>query len=545
MDNSATSPPGASPRLALRGICKSFPGVLVNDHVDLTVEAGEIHALLGENGAGKSTLMKIVHGVLAADSGTMTWEGRPVRITSPAEARRLGIGMVFQHFALFDSLTVAENVALGLEGGGSVARLRDRIRAVSDGYGLALEPDRHVHELSMGERQRVEIVRCLLGDPKLIILDEPTSVLTPKEALALFAVLRRLRDEGRSVLYISHKLDEIRALCDRASVLRGGRRVATVDPRAETARSLARMMIGSDPPDLTDRADTAAEAARPLLEVDTLSLDSDDPYGTDLHEISLSVRPGEILGIAGVAGNGQNQLMRALSGERLLARAGAIRIAGRPVADLGPGPRRALGMAVVPEERLGQGAVPELSLAENALLSAWRHGGLVKGGLVRGRHTHGFARTVMSTFNVIAHGSDAEARSLSGGNLQKFIIGREILQDPQVLVAAHPTWGVDAGSAAAIHQALVTLRDRGAAVLVISQDLDELYVLSDRIAVIAGGHLSESRPTHAVTAEDMGVMMGGMMGGLTTGGLFEAAPTGRRPTVGGQETGHEDTGHEV
>jgi len=526
MPQFAPSSPDEPPRLALRGICKSFPGVLVNDHVDLTVGAGEIHALMGENGAGKSTLMKIVHGVLSADSGTMEWEGRPVRIASPGEARRLGIGMVFQHFALFESLTVAENVALGLEDGGSLKALRDRIRAVSDGYGLALEPDRHVHELSVGERQRVEIVRCLLGDPRLIILDEPTSVLTPREALALFKVLRRLRDEGRSILYISHKLDEIRVLCDRASVLRGGRLVATVDPRVETARSLARMMIGADPPDLTGRAETAAEAARPLLEVDALSLDADDPHGTSLREISLAVRPGEILGIAGVAGNGQNQLMRALSGERPLARAEAIRIGGQPVADMGPGARRALGMAVVPEERLGQGAVPELSLAENALLSAWRHGNLVQRGLVHSRQAHGFARAIIGAFNVIAHGSEAEARSLSGGNLQKFIIGREILQEPQVLVAAHPTWGVDAGSAAAIHQALVDLRDRGAAVLVISQDLDELYVLADRIAVIAGGCLSDSRPVHAVTAEDVGLMMGGLFDATGTGEAEEGAADG-------------------
>jgi simple sugar transport system ATP-binding protein len=511
MDNRAISSPGTLPRLDLCGICKSFPGVVVNDHVDLTVHAGEIHALLGENGAGKSTLMKIVHGVLAADSGTILWDGRPVTISSPGEARRLGIGMVFQHFALFDSLTVAENVALGLEAGGSVASLRGRIRAVSDGYGLALEPDRYVHELSVGERQRVEIVRCLLGDPKLIILDEPTSVLTPKEALALFTVLRRLKDEGRSVLYISHKLDEIRALCDRASVLRGGRLVATVDPRQETARSLARMMIGADPPDLSDRALITDPDAEPLLQVDGLTLAADDPYGTDLKEITLAVRPGEILGIAGVAGNGQNQLMRALSGERLLSRPGAIRIDGHAVAHLGPGARRALGLAVVPEERLGQGAVPDLTLADNALLSAWRHGRLVRAGLVHGRRTHGFASRVIDAFNVIARGSEAQARSLSGGNLQKFIIGREIMQAPKVLVAAHPTWGVDAGSAAAIHQALVDLRERGAAVLVISQDLDELYVLADRIAVIAGGRLSESRPVHAVTAEDVGMLMAGMV----------------------------------
>ncbi|MQX35294.1 ABC transporter ATP-binding protein [Roseospira navarrensis] len=504
------SPTPGTPRLDLRGLCKSFPGVLVNDRVDLSVMPGECHALLGENGAGKSTLMKIVNGVLSADAGEMWWEGQPVRVQTPSDARRLGIGMVYQHFALFESLTVAENVALGLDGAPGMEALSERIRAVSDGYGLAVSPTRHVHELSVGERQRVEIVRCLLGDPRLIILDEPTSVLTPREALALFEVLRRLQAEGRSILYISHKLDEIRALCDRASVLRGGRMIATVDPRAETARSLARMMIGAELPDLSERRTTTSEDHAPLLAVNALDMDRDDPHGTDLRDISLAVRPGEILGIAGVAGNGQNALMRALSGERLVARPEAILINGTPAGHLGPRARRDLGLAVVPEERLGQGAVPDLSLADNALLSAYRHGSLVRRGLVRRRHTHGFASRVIHAFNVIARGSESEARSLSGGNLQKFIIGREILQAPKVLVAAHPTWGVDAGSAAAIHQALVDLRDRGAAILVISQDLDELYTLSDRIAVIAAGRLSDSQPIHAVTAEDIGLLMGGL-----------------------------------
>jgi simple sugar transport system ATP-binding protein len=459
--------------------------------------------------------MKIVHGLLTPDSGTLMWEGRAVRPGNPIEARRLGIGMVFQHFALFDSLSVVENIALGLTHSGPMAALADRIRAVSDGYGLAVDPRRTVHELSVGERQRVEIVRCLLGDPRLIILDEPTSVLTPREAEGLFDVLRRLREEGRSLLYISHKLEEIRALCDRATVLRQGRVVATVDPRQETARSLARMMIGADVPDLRARREDGADAVDPILDVRALSLDRIDPLGTDLRDVSLEVRPGEILGIAGVAGNGQNALMRALSGEQPVADADAIRLDGRPCGHMGPGRRRAMGVSVVPEERLGQGAVPEMSLADNALLSAWRHGRLVRRGLISQGRTHGFARRVIAAFNVMARGSAAEARSLSGGNLQKFILGREILQGPRLLVAAHPTWGVDAGSAAAIHQALLALRDEGAGVLIVSQDLAELYAVCDRIAVMVAGRLSPSQPVHAVTAEDLGLMMAG---------LFDAGP---------------------
>jgi len=515
--------PEATARLALRGICKGFPGVIANNNVDLSVFSGEIHALLGENGAGKSTLMKIVNGLFAPDSGDILWEGQRVRFASPAEAQRLGIGMVFQHFALFESLSVCENIALGLGTGQRMDVLADRIGSVSRAYGLHVEPASSVHGLSVGERQRVEIIRCLLGDPRLIILDEPTSVLSPTEARALFDVLRRIRDEGRSVLYISHKLDEIRVLCDRATVMRRGRVVATVDPGKETARSLARMMIEADLPDLVARPPAVEHGVSPVLEVDGLSVDRMEPHGADLHDIHLVLRPGEILGIAGTAGNGQATFLRVLSGECLVGDAGAVRLNGEPCGQLGPGGRRQLGLSVVPEERLSQGAVPELSLAENALLSAWRHDRLVRMGLVSGNETHGFARRIIQAFNVIAHGSAAQARSLSGGNLQKFILGREILQNPKVLVAAHPTWGVDAGAAAAIHQALVDLRDRGAGVLLVSQDLDELYAVADRIAVIANGRLSESQPVHAVTAEDLGLMMGGLFETPASSGALEDA----------------------
>ncbi len=517
--------PEASARLVLQGICKSFPGVKANENVDLQVAAGEIHALLGENGAGKSTLMKIVNGLLAPDSGTILWEGRPVRMNSPADAQRLGIGMVFQHFALFESLTVAENIALGLGRGERMDALVDRINAVSRAHGLQVEPFSAIHDLSVGERQRVEIIRCLLGDPRLIILDEPTSVLSPTEAQALFDVLRRIRDEGRSLLYISHKLDEIRDLCDRATVMRRGRVVATVDPRQETARSLARMMIEADLPDLAARRPVVDPTVAPVLEVDGLSIDRAEPRGTDLRDIRLAVRPGEILGIAGTAGNGQNTLLRVLSGEQPVDSPDLVRLDGEPCGHLGPAGRRRRGLSVVPEERLGQGAVPDLSLAENALLSAWRHGRLVRLGLVSGGQAHGFARRIIQAFNVIAHGSAVHARSLSGGNLQKFILGREILQNPKVLVAAHPTWGVDAGAAAAIHAALVDLRERGAGVLLVSQDLDELYAVADRIAVIANGRLSESQPVHAVTAEDLGLMMGGLFETRSKEGARDHAPS--------------------
>ena len=500
--------PTSTPRLDLRGITKRFPGCLANDHVDLTLLPGEVHALLGENGAGKSTLVKIIYGVLSADSGTLAWEGREVAIASPHAARQLGIGMVFQHFSLFDTLTVAENIALGIEEKVPLKELSQRIRTVSERYGLALDPERHVFDLSVGERQRVEIVRCLLQDPRLLIMDEPTSVLTPQEVNKLFETLRRLAAEGCTILYISHKLEEIRTICDRATVLRGGKVVATCDPRRETARSLAEMMIGTTLATPERATQPAAGAAR--LEVRHLSTTTDIPFATELKDVSLEVRAGEIVGIAGVAGNGQAELLAALSGETRVVVESAVRIDGRPVGHLGPRERRELGLAFVPEERLGRGAVPELSLAENALLSGYAREPLVNRGMVHFGRARGYADRIIHLFNVATHGHRAEARSLSGGNLQKFIIGREILQKPKLLVVGQPTWGVDAGAAAAIHQALIDLARGGAAVLVVSQDLDELFVLCDRICVLFHGRLSASTPTHQTTVEQIGLLMGGL-----------------------------------
>ena len=512
MDSHATTGPAAAPppRLELRGITKRFPGCLANDRVDLILQPGEIHALLGENGAGKSTLVKMIYGVLHPDSGTLLWQGRETVVPDPAGARQLGIGMVFQHFSLFDTLTVAENISLGLAEPGPMDALSERIRTVSERYGLALDPDRHVFHLSVGERQRVEIVRCLLQDPKLLIMDEPTSVLTPQEVAKLFETLRRLSEEGCTILYISHKLEEIRALCGRATVLRGGRVVGACDPRRETARGLAELMIGTELSTPERPPPGAAGAAR--LVVRSLSTTSDNPFATSLKDVSFAVRAGEILGIAGVAGNGQAELMAALSGETLVADPAAVMIEGVAAGHLAPRARRALGFAFVPEERLGRGAVPELSLSENALLSGYVSEPLVRGGMVRFGRARAYAETIIKGFNVVARGHRAEARSLSGGNLQKFIIGREILQRPKLLVVGQPTWGADAGAAAAIHQALIELARSGAAVLVISQDLDELFVLSDRISVLFHGRLSDSRPTHETSVERIGLLMGGLFG---------------------------------
>jgi general nucleoside transport system ATP-binding protein len=498
-----------APLLELSGIVKRFPGVLANDEVALAIRPGEIHALLGENGAGKSTLVKIICGVLRPDAGVIRWQGEPVEIASPAAAHRLGIGVVFQHFSLFDGLTAAENIALGLADAEQRRNLKRRIAAVSGEYGLSVHPDRAVHDLSVGERQRIEIVRALLQDPKLLIMDEPTSVLTPQEAEQLFVTLRRLASEGRAILYISHKLEEITALCQRATVMRLGRVVAECDPRRETARRLAELMVGGELKTPQRQPSSHGQGKARLL-VEGLSLRSDERFGIDLKDIAFAVASGEILGIAGVAGNGQAELMAALTGETLAETAAAIRIDGTPAGGLGPAARRLLGAAFVPEERNGHGAVGEMTLAENAFLSAHRRLKLVRHGLIDERGAADFAAQVIRRFDVRTSGAAAKARSLSGGNLQKFIVGREILQKPGVLVISQPSWGLDAGAAAAVAQALLDLAEEGAAVLIISQDLDEILALCDRIAVIHQGSLSPARSVHDVSADEIGLLMGGV-----------------------------------
>jgi simple sugar transport system ATP-binding protein len=411
--------------------------------------------------------------------------------------------MVFQHFSLFETLTVAENIALALDERTSPAALADRIRSISESYGLPVDPHRLVHSMSVGERQRVEIVRCLLQSPRLLIMDEPTSVLTPQAVATLFDTLRRLAAEHVSILYISHKLDEVRALCDSATVLRAGRVSGTAVPREESNQSLARMMVGGE---LRECQLTAQPAGDVQLQLQALAWQSVDPFGTSLRDVTLEVRAGEIVGIAGVSGNGQRELLAAISGETCTAHA-AIRICGQAVGSLGPAERRSLGLSFVPEERLGRGAVPEMSLADNALLTAY-DAGLVRHGLVNSAAAEAFARDTIVQFGVKGS-EDSLARTLSGGNLQKFIVGREIRLQPKVMVVAQPTWGVDIGAAQLIRQSLIDLRNRGTAVLVISEELDELYAICDRLAVMSSGRLSPAMPTRELPVETVGVWMTG------------------------------------
>jgi simple sugar transport system ATP-binding protein len=494
-----------TPLLTLNSLSKAYPGVIANQDVSFEIMPGEIHALLGENGAGKSTLVKTIYGLVTPDSGEMTLLGAPYTPAAPHAARSAGVAMVFQHFSLFDALNVAENIALGMETPPPLRAIADQVRAVSAKYGLPLDPDRIVGDLSAGERQRVEIIRCLLQDPKLLIMDEPTSVLTPKEVTMLFETLRKLAQEGTAILYISHKLEEIRSLCETATVLRLGAVVGSCDPRETSARDMAELMVGAKLA-TPQKRDTAVGAIR--FRLNDLSATAPHRFGTALKTVNLSVRAGEIYGIGGVAGNGQDELVAALSGEMKTA-ANMVVLNGDPVGHLNPNNRRARGFCAAPEERNGHAAAPDMTLIENTALTAVTREGLSNRGFLRWDKAQSLCEKIIATFDVRTPSAANTARSLSGGNLQKFVIGREILQSPDVFVVNQPPWGVDAAAAAAIRQALLDLATKGAAVIVISQDLDELMEISDYFAALNGGHLSDPQPMQELTIDQIGLMLGG------------------------------------
>ncbi len=493
------------PLLRLSGLTKAYPGVVANKDVSFEIQPGEVHALLGENGAGKSTLVKTIYGLVKPDSGTMTLEGNAFTPAEPRAARAAGVAMVFQHFSLFDAMNVAENIALGMENPPPQREIAAQVRKVSDQYGLPLDPDRVVGELSAGERQRVEIIRCLLQDPKLLIMDEPTSVLTPQEVAILFETLHQLSDEGTAILYISHKLEEIRTLCDNATVLRLGEVVGECDPKATSAREMAELMVGTK---LHVPEKAEKPAGETVLALQNLSAPAPHQFGTALRDITIDISKGEVLGIGGVAGNGQDELVAALSGEMRVA-PDMVHFQGQPVGQMPPNARRKIGLLAAPEERMGHAAAPDMSLTENAIMTATTRENLTSKGFLHWAKARRFAEGVIKDFDVRTPGPANAARSLSGGNLQKFVIGREIMQAPDVLVVNQPTWGVDASAAAAIRQALLDLAAKGAAVICISQDLDELMEISDRFAALNEGRLSAPRPAQGLTVEEIGLMLGG------------------------------------
>ena len=495
--------------LKIDNISKSFPRVKANKNVTFNIKRNTVHALLGENGAGKSTFVKILYGLLKPDEGKIIFNDNVLNVQSPSEARQKKIGMVFQHFSLFDSLTVRENLILGIDNDMSFSDLKKNVNEISERYELPLDLDAPINTLSAGQKQRVEIVRILLQDPELLIMDEPTSVLTPQEVEDLFKTLNTLLKEGRTILYITHKLEEVINLCDEVTILRDGAVIESSKLENETAESLATKMLGKKLSEI--KTDYTHIKSKINLKADNLSINFNDPFFTDLKKISFDLREGEIFGIAGVAGNGQSELMNLLTGEGIDDVSGSLIYNEVDIKSFNPKKRRDMSIAFVPENRLGHSAVPELTLTENILISQFPNNNFLNNGMINHRNINLQAKKVIEQFNVVTPGVDAKASSLSGGNLQKFVIGREILTNPKLLIISHPTWGIDAGAEHAIRKSLIELAKNGTSIIVISQDLDELIEISDSFTALVGGRISDPKPMNSLNIRDIGQMMSGAM----------------------------------
>ena len=488
-------------------IFKRYPDVVANNNVSFNIRKGKIHALLGENGAGKSTIVKILYGLVTPDSGSILLNDLVIKFKTPSEARANGIGMVFQHFSLFESLTISENLILGLEEKISFKKLKEKAIEISKKYDLLLDLDSPISNLSAGEKQSVEIVRALLQEPKVLIMDEPTSVLTPIESEVLFKNLKKLTDEGKTILYITHKLDEVIKNCDEVTIMRNGNVITTCSAEGETKETLAIKMLGyrvNSP--ITDYNSINEEV---LFQAIHLSKSFNDPFLTDLKNISFNVRQGEIFGIAGVAGNGQKELMELLTGENITNIQGKIIFENEEITKLSTKNRRKLSIGFVPEDRLGHSAVPELSLSENILLSQFLGNDFSKMGILDFKKIDLYTKDVIKKFNVKTPSEKVFAKNLSGGNLQKFVIGREVNSKPKLLIIFQPTWGVDTGAESFIRQSLIKLSKEGSSLIVISQDLDELIEITHHISVISNGILSKPLETKNLDIKKLGMMMGG------------------------------------
>jgi simple sugar transport system ATP-binding protein len=497
----------------MAGISKRFPGVVANDGVDFEAAAGEVHALLGENGAGKTTLSNILTGLYRPDEGSIDLYGEPVSFSSPRDALDAGICMVHQHFRLVEPFSVAENVVLGDHRGegrrfllhpGEIER---RVSELGEQYGLAVHPRARIWQLSVGEQQRVEILKALYRQARILIMDEPTAVLTPQEAEALFGTLRTMAEDGKTVIFISHKLHEVKAVADRVTVLRGGRTVETVEAAQATPRSLASLMVGREIAETRPRDEARALADVVALDVVAVTVPGDRGE-TAVKDVTFSIREGEIVGVAGVAGNGQRELAEALSGMRGL-QAGSVAVGGRRLR--GGDPREAIraGIAHVPEDRLGTGLAPSLSVTSNAVMKTYRTRSYSRGPLLALRKMRDAALRIIKRYDVKTPGPGTPVRNLSGGNIQKLVLGREFEDDPLVLIVAQPTRGLDVGAIETVHAYLREAAGRGVAILLVSEDLDEIRALADRILVLYEGEIAGELRTESATIEEIGLLMAG------------------------------------
>ena len=505
--NEAPAPP--PPMLEMRGITKRFPGVVANEDVDLVVQRGQVHTLLGENGAGKSTLVKILYGLYQQDEGTVSIGGEQVEVTSPADAISHGIGMIHQHFMLVPTLTVAENVALGLHGRrglADMAPVRERLMEVSDRHGLAIDPDAHIWQLAVGERQRAEILKALYREAQLLVLDEPTAVLTPPEVEDLFATLRSLTDEGRGLIFISHKLAEVMEISDEITVLRDGRVVGRTTPAETTREGLASMMVGREV--RLGRDVPTQPTGDELLVVENLLVQGDRGNAA-LENFSVTVASGEIVGIAGVSGNGQRELAEAIFGLRPIE-SGRVEVGGRPIATPTPKSVRRRGVAFVPEERMRHGAVGEFNVSENLMLVEYEHRPYVRAGLLQFGVIAKRCKDLVRRFTVKTPTITTQTSHLSGGNIQKVVIAREFSADAEVLIVAQPTRGIDIGAAEYVHERLLSKRAAGAAILLITEDLDEAMQMSDRVVVLYEGRAMCDLPRSEATTDRIGLLMTGV-----------------------------------
>ena len=490
--------------LKVSNVSKIYPGCVANDNVSLEFESGKIYALLGENGAGKSTLVKILSGVILPDKGEIFLNNKILKLNSPIDAKKNKIGMVFQHFNLFETLSVFENLII--DSNETRENLREKIKSIMEKYNFSIDLEIPVLNLSAGEKQKVEIIRSLIRSPEVLIMDEPTSVLTEQETIELFSSLKQFSEEGILIIYITHKLKEVMTLCDEVAVMRKGQLVSvskTVDEKIET---LANKMVGQNLK--TVKKISKDISSEQLIKISNLNFSSEDPFETNLKNINFEVNRGECLGIAGISGNGQNELFQILSGE-IISENNSIILNNRPIGNLNPQQRREFLMAFSPEDRMAQAAIPQMKIFENVALNNFKSSNFFKNGLIDEKKIKEHSKKILSDFSVNTNNVELKSQFLSGGNLQKLIIGRELITSPELLICFNPTWGLDVGAINYIHETLIKINQLKKSVILISTDTDELLKLSDKICVIYKGKLSKIMKTEDVTAEKLGLLMGG------------------------------------